>query len=150
MKMFWQKNEGKGAQSYKFGGYKLSCFKTRKNYLLCNKIMTSKFGNTEPSSLFFLKPCSACGKTLLTTWRMLCSAALNRGWMAGISALAGDTTALRIKNRLNRGWEQDTRNGGTSQREREKKRKDKLTGQTSEKQAPSSAWPTWSLCWWWQ
>lgn len=55
-----------------------------------------RISRTAPCSLFLFRPCSACGNTLLTVRRMSCRAALSRGRMAGIRALAGDTTALII------------------------------------------------------
>ena len=57
--------------------------------------------NTAPCPLLLFKPCSACGNTLLTVWRMFFKVELSRGRMAGINALAGDTTALKKKKEGN-------------------------------------------------
>lgn len=61
-----------------------------------NETSTAK-QNKAPFSLFLFNPCSACGNTRLTVCRMVCRVAFRRGRMAGIKALAGDTTALQTE-----------------------------------------------------
>lgn len=59
-------------------------------------------GNKEkaPCPLFLFKPCSAWGKTRLTVSRTFCRVVFSRGRMAGIKALAGDTTALKTERNM--------------------------------------------------
>lgn len=60
-----------------------------------SSIEPTDVGSMLPPCRFCLwKLCSACGKTFPSMWRMSCRVAHSRGWMTGIRALAGDTTAL--------------------------------------------------------